>query len=108
MNNEVRKVYISGPMTGIQDLNYPAFFAAEAELKSRGYTVLNPAREPNGLTYREYMARAVSFVLMADIVVTLPNVHKSPGARAEIALAASIQLPIMTLEVLLKDSCRNR
>jgi len=29
------KVYISGPMTGYKDFNYPAFFAAEKFLKDK-------------------------------------------------------------------------
>ena len=34
-------IYICGPMTGIEDLNHPAFFKAEEHLKSKGYTVIN-------------------------------------------------------------------
>ena len=37
-------VYIAGPMTGLPDLNYPAFNAAEEALTAAGHAVLNPAR----------------------------------------------------------------
>lgn len=37
-------VYIAGPMTGIPNYNFEAFFAAEAALLEQGYRVLNPAR----------------------------------------------------------------
>ena len=29
-------VYISGPMTGLPEFNYPAFFAKAAELRAEG------------------------------------------------------------------------
>lgn len=38
------KVYISGPMTGLPEFNYPAFFAAAEALEARGYETINPAR----------------------------------------------------------------
>lgn len=36
--------YISGPMSGLPELNYPAFFAAEDRVKDQYSKVLNPAR----------------------------------------------------------------
>jgi hypothetical protein len=43
-------VYIAGPMTGLPEFNFPAFFAAEAELLGSGVDpilVFNPARRDN-------------------------------------------------------------
>ena len=37
------RVYISGPMTGVPDLNRPAFDAAEKRLTAQGHFVINPA-----------------------------------------------------------------
>ena len=39
-------VYLSGPMTGLPDLNFPAFHAAADKLRSQGVQVVNPA-EPD-------------------------------------------------------------
>lgn len=36
------RVYISGPMTNIPDLNRPAFDAAEKRLTAQGHFVINP------------------------------------------------------------------
>ena len=36
-------VYISGPMTGIKDLNYPLFNSIAKRLSDAGYAVENPA-----------------------------------------------------------------
>jgi hypothetical protein len=39
----MKKVYISGPMTGLPDNNYPAFDARAKELWAAGYMPCNPA-----------------------------------------------------------------
>lgn len=38
-----RRIYISGPMTGLPDFNFPAFHDAAARLRERGHEVANPA-----------------------------------------------------------------
>lgn len=35
----MKKIYISGPMTGLLDLNFPAFHAETMRLRSLGYGV---------------------------------------------------------------------
>lgn len=42
-----KRIYISGPMTGLSEYNYPAFHAAAQALREAGYHVTNPAE--NGL-----------------------------------------------------------
>jgi hypothetical protein len=37
------RVYLAGPMTGIDALNFPAFHKAAASLRASGYEVVNPA-----------------------------------------------------------------
>jgi hypothetical protein len=39
----VKKIYLSGPMTGLPDLNFPAFNAAASALRAKGLNVINPA-----------------------------------------------------------------
>ena len=38
------RIYLSGPMTGLPDLNRPAFEAAEKRLMTQGHFVINPHR----------------------------------------------------------------
>lgn len=93
------KLYLCGPMTGYADLNHPAFYAAEEELKSKGYEVINPARmdeelgldphkgvmEPDFL--KDAAKRDLDAVMGCDGIVLLPEWEASKGAKAELAVA---------------------
>ena len=37
------KIYIAGPMSGYEDLNYPAFAQTAAVLRNAGHEVVSPA-----------------------------------------------------------------
>lgn len=81
-------VYIAGPMSGMYLLNYPAFYAMEGLLrKTFQCRVLNPARQPDGLEYEEYMNRAFADLQQADTIVLLDGWNKSPGAKREFSFA---------------------
>ncbi|MDR6868736.1 hypothetical protein J2Y69_003360 [Microbacterium resistens] len=102
-------LYVSGPMTGIKDWNYPAFTDAAAELRAWGFNVISPHEldqdagvDPNtewtGAMRREAIARDVEAVAkLADGVAVLDGWPESSGARAEVAVATSISLPIQTI-----------
>ena len=77
-------VYIAGPMSGMPLFNYPAFFGI-AELIKKEYAgeVMNPARQPNGLDYEEYMRRAMDDLDRATVIVMLDGWQRSPGAKRE-------------------------
>ena len=82
-------VYLSGPMSGLPDYNVPAFNDAEKWLREHySCKVLNPARHPEGLTYCEYMRRALTDLEAATVIVTLPRASDSIGASFEIVVAA--------------------
>lgn len=96
-------VYISGPMTGLPEYNYPAFNAAADLLRNGGFTVCNPAEFFGGLgdrTREEYMRESVRCLVACDAVVTLPNWEQSDGAVLEIEIAKQIGLPVTDLEQL--------
>ena len=95
---EKEKAYISGPMTGIKDCNFPAFFKAEALLKEKGLIPINPARLSTGLSYRNYMDIALAMVRCGDSVLLLPGWESSKGAIAEKAYAESLSMKIFELE----------
>ena len=105
------KVYIAGPMSGYPEFNFPAFFAAQAELEAQGWTVFNPANKEHqkeldaeafkdgdapkaiaaGFDFRECYAWDVNRVIEADAIYMLPGWEQSPGARGEHAVAVAIK-----------------
>lgn len=92
------KLYLAGPMTGIEDFNFPAFSAAAAELRALGHEVINPAENDDGDTTREwayYMRKDLAHVLSVDAVAVLPGWQGSRGARLEVHVARALGLPIL-------------
>lgn len=89
--------YLSGPMRGKPEHNYPAFLACEESLYAHFNTVgglddvevINPARNFGGDQQRqqsEYMQADLSAVLRADVIVLLPGWTASEGAARETLL----------------------
>ena len=57
-----KTIYVSGPMSGLPDLNFPAFHAAAAELRALGHTVVNPAeKQSKGATLEHHVAVQLGF-----------------------------------------------
>ncbi len=73
---------LSGPMTGLPDLNIPAFHAATARIRAAGHDVLNPAELcPPGISWEQAMAIDLAALDIADGVITLPGWKRSRGGR---------------------------
>jgi hypothetical protein len=104
------KIYIAGPMSGVKDWNFPAFFEAERQLRELGYEVINPAHN-DGLTYEEalasanavkhswnwYMRRDLTNLITCDAVCLLPDWKSSKGASLEVNVATSLNMPLYIL-----------
>lgn len=90
------KLYIAGPMTGLPDHNYPAFFEAEEQLTAAGYEVENPARnEVNGdASWLAFMRMSLVQISRVDGIALLPGHHNSRGARIEADLGMKLGLPV--------------
>lgn len=81
---ETDVVYLAGPMTGRPLFNYPAFYGLAGLIeKEFRCEVMNPARQPNGLDYEEYMRRAIADLDRATVIVMLDGWQRSPGAKRE-------------------------
>lgn len=110
------KVYLSGPMRGYENFNFPAFDAAAAFLRSQGHEVFNPAEkdrdhDPTGISWksktgditaaektgvfdRRVAIRAdLDYIIdHADAIALLPGWNESKGANAELWLARFLDL----------------
>ncbi|AIZ01766.1 hypothetical protein ArV1_079 [Arthrobacter phage vB_ArtM-ArV1] len=85
-------LYVAGPMTGLPAYNRPKFNEVTDELRRFGYHVLNPARQPLGLEYNDYMRRGINDVHKSDGVALLPGWEQSNGARLEQLIARKLGL----------------
>lgn len=93
----VSAVYIAGPMTGIEDFNYPLFNQVAAQLRERGYVVHNPAENDGGSSgkpWEFYMRLALRSMLECDQVCLLPGWESSRGARIEESLARDLGMRV--------------
>lgn len=94
---QVFDVFISGPMTGIKDFNYPAFNEKAAELRAEGLSVFNPAELFGGDSARDrsdYIREDIAALLDSESVVLLPGWRASRGATLEHDLAVELLLDI--------------
>ena len=94
------KLYLSGPMTGIPDHNYPAFEAARTRLKAMGHEVICPAEagEVEGWTWSDYLKRDLVLLFDAEAVVVLPGWEHSRGAQLEVSVATQLGMVVFTPE----------
>lgn len=102
------QVYLSGPMTGIPEWNFPAFEDAAARLRDVGFSVVSPHESPHvegfdtasdghGFDLRAALEWDVAQVLAADAVVVLPGWENSSGCLIEVMAAEAAGLTVATL-----------
>ena len=92
-----RRVYLSGPMTGMPQANFPAFHAEAQRLRDLGYHVVNPAElNPNPDTPWHLCMRAdLKALLDCDAIVLLEGWQASQGAHLELHVAHRVGLEVL-------------
>jgi hypothetical protein len=96
----MKRIYISGPMTGYPNLNFPAFNAEAARLRALGYEVVNPVElNPDPDTSRqECMKRDIRGLLDCDTIALLPGWDRSKGASLEQYVANAVGIHAIRAE----------
>lgn len=96
-------VYLSGPMTGLPALNFPAFHSAADALRARGWTVISPAEiNPDGaITWHEAMRNDIRALCDCTHLALLPGWEDSQGAHLEVHLAHRLGIRVRRLEEML-------
>src|SRR5690625_886848 len=93
-------IYISGPMTGINDLNRPLFNSVATELRDMGYDVVNPVELcPPGMGWSDCMRRDISALMECDSILLLPGWMDSKGARLERHIAVQLGMQVYDITV---------
>ena len=96
------KLYIAGPITGID--NYlENFDDAAVRLVEKGYEVASPTwfsaqGEMLGWTWHDYMKATIQMMLNCDGVAYLDGWEKSKGTTIEVKLANKLNMEVNHLE----------
>lgn len=97
----MKKIYLAGPMTGLPELNFPAFYAAAVRLRAEGHHVENPAENgasaPQDARWEDYMRLALAQLVRCQAIALLPGWEGSRGARIEINLALVLGMEVVFL-----------
>ena len=90
-------------MTGYPELNHPAFHAAAAKLRARGFEVVNPAEiNPidTTLDWAGCMRNDIRELVGCDAIATLNKWWESRGAKLEVCLATDLGIKVHAVEYL--------
>lgn len=93
------RTYIAGPMTGLPDLNFPAFHREAAHFRAQGRLVVNPAEiNPDPTAGWQTCMRAdIRELMTCDEIVMLPGWESSKGATLEHHIAQALELKVVYL-----------
>jgi len=102
-----KKLYISGPMTGIPEHNHPAFNGAAKKLRAAGYEVISPA-ELDGeieidMGWIDCLKRDIREVVECGGIATLPGWQDSKGASLEVHIAKELGFEVYPVEHFLEE-----
>lgn len=95
-----QRIYISGPMTGLPQLNFPAFNRAAEQLRAIGMQPVNPADlNPNpAATWHDCMRVDIKALCDCDALAMLPGWEASAGAHLEVQIAHRLGMALGPLD----------
>lgn len=94
-----KRIYIAGPVSGLQGLNRTAFDTARERLQSLGYTPLIPHWfVPRDTTWKDAMRLSIETLVKCDGVALLDGWQESRGATLERDLAKQLGMEVKTVD----------
>jgi hypothetical protein len=101
--NRATRIYLSGPMTGLPDLNFPAFNAAAAQLRAQGLHVVNPAEInlDGTATWESCMRADIKALCDCTCIALMPGWEQSKGAHLELHIAHRLGLSVLYVDKML-------
>jgi hypothetical protein len=93
----MKRIYVSGPMTGLPEFNFPAFNAEAARLAAMGFDVVNPAtlNPDTTTTWQQCMRNDIAALVTCDTIAMLPGWEYSSGANLELHIASRVGITIV-------------
>lgn len=98
------RVYLAGPMRGVEKYNFPTFHLVAAALRAQGWEVISPAEmdmsygspELAEANMTDAMRRDLGALLSCDGLVLLPGWEASRGAVVEKLVADCVGIKSFT------------
>lgn len=97
----MRKIYISGRITGLpQDEVIAKFRAAEAKIRRAGFEPVSPLDNglPRDAAWADQMGRDITLLLGSDAIYMLPDWRQSQGAMIEYLVARQRRMRLFRAE----------
>ena len=102
------RVYIAGPMRGIEKFNYPLFDKTAAMLRSLGLFVVNPTEvsalmgsseeiDADKAMLERLFEADLALLKTCDAIALLPGWERSEGAKRELAAAIEAGLDVVRM-----------
>lgn len=87
-------IYLCGPMSGLPDLNYPAFNQWAETLRPYGYEVASMSENPECPSWEHYMRLSMVQLAQCEGVALLDGWQGSRGARLEVFVAGELGIEV--------------
>ena len=111
------RIYLSGPMTGRIDNNFPAFRRVAAELRKAGYEVVDPSELNVGLPEPDRQAQPLEWeafwhaclrkdlraLMDCEAIALMRGWEQSKGAQLEQHVAHRVGLHVLFVEDLIVE-----
>ncbi len=88
------RIYIAGPMTGYEGMNYKKFLSMAEDIKIMGHEPVHTADMPEGLEYEDYMTESLKRLETCEGIMLLYGWEDSVGANIELEKAKELGLKI--------------